>query len=107
MGSEMCIRDSIELMFRTQDNWRRSTNPREDLANIGRLAGMSLATVEACMRNQAVYDGVMKQRNVGIKKHNIDSTPTLIVNGEKIEGGLSLEEFRRVFDQAVTKVVKN
>ena len=43
----------------------------------------------------------------GYKKHKIDSTPTLIVNGEKIEGGLSLEEFRRVFDQAVTKVVKN
>ena len=96
----------IELMFRTQDNWRRSTNPREDLANIGRLAGMSLATIEACMRNQAVYDGVMKQRNVGIKKHNIDSTPTLIVNGKKIEGGLALEEFRQVFDKALTEVGK-
>ena len=96
----------IELMFRTQDNWRRSTNPREDLANIGRLAGMSQTTIEACMRNQAVYDGVMKQRNVGIKKHNIDSTPTLIVNGKKIEGGLALEEFRQVFDKALTEVGK-
>ena len=94
----------IELMFRTQDNWRRSTNPKEDLANIGRLAGMSLATIEACMRNQAVYDGVMKQRNAGIEKYNIDSTPTLIVNGKKIEGGLRLEEFRQVFNKALTEV---
>ena len=88
----------IELMFRTQESWRRSTNPQESLANIGRLAGMSLATVKACMSNQAVYDGVMKQRNDGIKIHNIDSTPTLIVNGKKVAGGSPLKELRRAID---------
>ena len=93
----------IKLMFRTQDKWRRSKNPREALSNIGRLAGMSQATVNACMSNQLVFDAVMKQRNDGIKIFNIESTPTLIVNGKKIEGGLTLEEFRQVFDQALSE----
>jgi len=92
----------IELMFRTQDKWRRSSNPHEALSNIGRLAGMSQATVEACMNNQAVFDGVMKQRDEGHKIFNIESTPTLIVNGKKVEGDLSLKEFRRIFDQALS-----
>ena len=91
----------IELMFRTQDSWRRSPNPREALFNIGRLAGMSQATVKACMSNQAVFDSIMKQRDEGQKLFNINSTPTLIVNGKKIEGGLSLKEFRKEFDQAL------
>ena len=92
----------IELMFKTQEKWRRSPNPQEALTNIGRLAGMSQATVEACMSNQSVFDGVMKQRDEGQKIFNINSTPTLIVNGKKIEGGLSLKEFRQEFDQALS-----
>ena len=92
----------IELMFRTQDTWRRSSNPREALSNIGRLAGMSQATVEAYMSNQSIFDGVMKQRDEGQKLFNINSTPTLVVNGKKIEGGLSLKEIRQVFDQALS-----
>ena len=92
----------IELMFKTQDKWRRSSNPRKALSNMGRLAGMSQATVEACMSNQAVFDGIMKQRDEGHKNFNIESTPTLIVNGKKVEGDLSLKEFRRIFDQALS-----
>ena len=90
----------IKLMFRTQDKWRKSRNPREALSTIGRLAGMSQATIDACMNNQAVLDGVLKQREEGIKKFNIDATPTLIVNGEKLEAGLTLEEFREKFNKA-------
>ena len=96
----------IELMYRTQDKWRRAKNPHEALSNIGRLAGMSPATVEACMNNQAVFDGVMKQRNEGHENFNIEATPTLIVNGKKIEGGLTLEEFRVEFDKALLEAGK-
>ena len=96
----------IELMFRTQDDWRRSKNPRGDLANIGRLAGMSQATVEACLRNKILFEVVIKQRNEGNQKLNVNSTPTFIVNGRKIDGVLSLEEFRLVFDQALAKAAK-
>ena len=96
----------IELMFRTQDDWRRAKNPRSDLTKIGRLAGMSQATVEACLRNQKLFEVVMKQRNEGSQKLKISSTPTFIVNGRKIDGGVSLEEFRQVFDQALAKASK-
>ena len=96
----------IELMFRTQDDWRRSKNPRVELINIGRLAGMSQATVETCLSNQELFDGVMKQRNEGTRKFKIDSTPTFIVNGRKLDGGLPLDKFRHVFDQALAEVSK-
>ena len=94
----------IELMFKTQENWRRSQNPRKALSNIGRLAGMSQATVDACMNSKTAYESVMKLRNEGSQKFRVDSTPTLIVNGKKLDGGLSLEEYRKAFDDALTQV---
>ena len=59
------------MYMRKYMKWRRAKNPHEALTNIGRLAGMSPATVEACMNNQAVFDGVMKQRNEGHENFNI------------------------------------
>ena len=46
----------------------------------------------------------MRLREEGSKKFNIDSTPTLIVNGEKIESGLKIEDYRKIFDKLLKKV---
>ena len=93
----------VKIMFETQDNWRNSQNPRQALANIGRIAGMSLETVNQCINSKVAYESVMRLREEGSKKFNIDSTPTLIVNGEKIDSGLKIEEYREILD----KLLKN
>jgi protein-disulfide isomerase len=94
----------VKIMFETQDNWRNSQNPRQALANIGRIAGMSLETVNQCINSKVAYESVMRLREEGSKKFNIDSTPTLIVNGEKIESGLKIEDYRKLFDKLLKKV---
>tara|TARA_B100000676_G_C18044551_1_gene827059 strand:- start:463 stop:1110 length:648 start_codon:yes stop_codon:yes gene_type:complete len=94
----------VKIMFETQDNWRNSQNPRQALANIGRIAGMSLETVNQCINSKVAYESVMRLREEGSKKFNIESTPTLIVNGEKIESGLKIEDYREIFDKLLKKV---
>ncbi len=94
----------VKIMFETQDNWRNSQNPRQALANIGRIAGMSLETVNQCINSKVAYESVMRLREEGSKKFNIDSTPTLKVNGEKIESGLKIEDYRKLFDKLLKKV---
>ena len=93
----------IELMFKAQDSWRRAANPQAALANIGRLAGMSKDTIQACLQNQAVFDAVMKQRNAGDQQYNVEATPTFLVNGEKVETQRILEDYRNVLNQALAK----
>ena len=93
----------VKIMFETQDNWRNSQNPRQALANIGRIAGMSLETVNQCINSKVAYESVMRLREEGSKKFNIDATPTLIVNGEKIDSGLKIEEYREIFDKLLKK----
>ena len=43
----------------------------------------------------------MKQRNDGDQKFKIESTPTILVNGQKIDGSLDIGRFREVVDQAL------
>ena len=92
----------ISLMFETQDAWRGAANPQAALESIGRLAGMTAETLQTCIQNRAVFDAVMKQRNEGDQKFKIVSTPTILVNDQKIDGSVDIEKVREVVDQALT-----
>ena len=93
----------INLMFETQDSWRNAANPQAALETIGRLAGIPSETLQVCVQNRAVFDAVIKQRNDGDRKFKIESTPTILVNGQKINGSLDIGRFRELVDQALAE----
>lgn len=90
----------VDIMFKTQNNWARSQDPIAELAKISRLAGVSQDTFDQCLKNQDIFNGVLAKRTEGERDYSVDSTPTFIVNGRKVEGSLDLEKFREVLDQA-------
>ena len=96
----------VDIVFRTQQNWAKVADPAAALSQIGLLAGISKETYQACVGNKVVFDGVMKMRNDGDKKFKVQSTPTFIVNGKRIDGHLPIERFRKVLDAEVAKAKK-
>ncbi len=93
----------IGVFFANQANWAKDSKPVAALGKLARLGGMSQGAVDACLKNQAVGDAVLKQRLEGEKVFKINSTPTLIVNGRKFSGGLTLEQFRAVVASLLKK----
>ncbi len=75
-----------------------AADPRAALVEIGRLGGMSAEQVEACFADQAVGDYILNARLEGNQKFNVNSTPTLIVNGKTLPGVPGMEEFRQLLD---------
>jgi protein-disulfide isomerase len=86
----------ISVLFDQQKNWARASNPLTALARLARLGGMSQAEFEACLKNKEVADSVLQQRLDGQKSFQIGSTPTIIINGQKFSGALSVDQFRAV-----------
>ncbi|MBO31713.1 MAG: disulfide bond formation protein DsbA [Rhodospirillaceae bacterium] len=93
----------IDVIFRTQREWGRNPNPRKALEQIGKIVGVSESTYEACVTDKVVHDGMIKMRNDAVEKYKVRTTPTFVVNEKKINGGLPLEELRKVLDAAVAK----
>lgn len=91
----------INAMFLQQETWSRSNNPLTALSKLARLGGMSQQDFEACLKKQDVADAVLKQRIDGQKAFEISSTPTIIINGQKFSGGLTLDQFRAVVDPMI------
>ncbi len=93
----------IDTFFARQASWARDSDPLGALGRLARLGGMSQADFDACLKNQAVGDAVLKQRQTGEKTFKINSTPTLIINGAKYSGGLNLDQLRAVIAAMLSK----
>ena len=81
-----------DMLFRQQNDWVMK-NTTETLTRIGKQAGLSQQQVEDCLKDQALLDKIAADQKYASEVLKVDSTPTFFINGEKIKGETSFEEF--------------
>ena len=86
----------LDTLFQQQESWSRAKDPLAALGNIGKLAGMSQASVDACFKDTKLMDAIVQVRLDGEKTHGVDSTPTFIIGGKKISGAEPFETFDKL-----------
>jgi protein-disulfide isomerase len=82
----------VDLLFRQQNDWVVK-NTTDTLTRIGKQAGLSQQAVEDCLKDQVLMDKVAADQKYAAEVLKVDSTPTFFINGEKIKGETSFEEF--------------
>jgi protein-disulfide isomerase len=83
-----------DLLFKSQSDWVMK-NTTESLTRIGKQAGLSQQQVEDCLKDQALLDKIAADQKYASEVLKVDSTPTFFINGEKIKGETSIEEFEK------------
>ncbi|OKO87343.1 DsbA family protein [Bradyrhizobium sp. AS23.2] len=83
-----------DMLFRQQNDWVLK-NTTETLTRIGKQAGLTQQQVEACLKDQALLDKIAADQKYASDVLKVDSTPTFFINGEKIKGEASFEEFAK------------
>jgi protein-disulfide isomerase len=91
-----------DMLFRQQNDWVLK-NTTETLARIGKQAGLSQQAVEDCLKDQGLLDKIAADQKYASEVLRVDSTPTFFVNGEKIKGEASFEEF----DKKIKSLLKS
>src|SRR3954471_22063241 len=84
----------VDMLFKQQNDWV-AKNTTETLTRIGKQAGLSQQAVEACLKDQALLDKIAADQKFASDVLKVDSTPTFFINGEKIKGETSFEEFAK------------
>jgi len=82
----------IDLLFKQQNDWAMK-NTTETLTRIGKQAGLSQQAVQDCLTDQALLDKIVADQKYASEVLKVDSTPTFFINGERIKGEASFEEF--------------
>jgi protein-disulfide isomerase len=91
-----------DMLFRQQADWVVK-NTTDTLTRIGKQAGLSQQAVEACLKDQAMLDKIAADQKYASEVLKVNSTPTFFINGEKIKGEASFEEF----DKRIKSLLKS
>ncbi len=92
----------IDMLFKQQNDWVLK-NTTETLIRIGKQAGLSQQAVEDCLKDQALLDKIAADQKYAAEVLKVNSTPTFFINGEKIKGETSFEEF----DKKIKSLLKS
>lgn len=86
----------IEALFASQDRWafRRDIDPREELAKMAALAGLSRQAFDAALNDQELEKFILTGQQKAEDEYHVDSTPTFITqDGRKHAGELPFRAF--------------
>jgi protein-disulfide isomerase len=89
----------MDILFRNQPAWHGPgvADPKEALIELSRRAGLSREQVESCLKDQTTLGRIQASRDTAEKELKVNSTPTMFVNGEKIQGAAAYSEFEKKF----------
>ena len=91
----------LDLLFKSQKRWAKSNPPLKVLGQMARLAGMSQEKFDACVNDEAQMDRILERRQDGMRTYDVKSTPTLIINGRKVEGTRDFDYYEKIFKEIV------
>ena len=92
----------VDVLFETFDDWAASGEYTEKLAQIGELGGVSRDRFDACLADQDLENSILQSRASAQVEYEVDSTPTVIVNGEKYEGRMNYQAFAEHIDRLIS-----
>ena len=88
----------INILFNQQSNWARAKDQKAELAKLGQMGGVSISAFNACLADKKLGDGILQTRKDGQEKHDVNSTPSFVIDGKTYGGGMNLEAFSKVVD---------
>jgi len=88
----------VDALLARQDKWAfaRDVNSTEEIWKIAALAGLSRETFDKAIADEDLKAWILEQQSVAEKEHQIDSTPSFLVNGKKYAGEMSFSAFSKL-----------
>jgi protein-disulfide isomerase len=80
-----------DLLFR--QDWFNGGDQKETLYRVAGQAGLSKPQAEKCIGDQGLQDKMLAGRKYATDVLKVQATPTFFINGEKLQGEASFEEF--------------
>jgi protein-disulfide isomerase len=85
--------EATAMLFKQQQALLEHTT--DTLKVVGAKFGMSEDAVEACVKHNGLLDKLKADYDFAYDTLKVDATPTFFINGERVKGSMSFEEFEK------------
>jgi len=93
----------VDVLFQTQESWARANDYLAALKGIGKLGGLTEKQMDACYADQDLTNRILQSRLDAQSQHDVNSTPTFIIDGKAYAGARSIDEFASLIDPLLKK----
>ena len=91
-------KEFIDTLFKTQTEWAYNKEFLQNLEKITAKLGMSQGIFQECVKNDVMEGKILKSRVEAYQYFNINSTPSLIINGQKYVGNIKFADIASYID---------
>lgn len=88
--------DFIDTLYATQAEWTGAEDQVGALKIIAKQVGFNDESFKTCIDDKNLFAQILAVKNAGLKDFRVRSTPTFFINGTRLEGAQSLEEFEKL-----------
>ena len=95
--------DLLHFLYENQKQWVRGETIKDINKHLKDLIIKedSVLDFEGCLANKNIEDHVLNDRINGVKKFNIDSTPTLIINDKKFDNPHNYKKLKKTIEKLI------
>ncbi len=79
----------LQTLFEKQKEWTVAPNPVETAAKIAESQGLSEDEIQVCLGDQELGTWILQSRQDGNEKHDVNATPSFLINGRTYSGAPS------------------
>ena len=104
-----CVKNNQKIsllddLYEKQSQWTNGTDIETinfNLYNIVEKFGLKKNDMTKCINNNDIEDSILNSRINASKEYEINSTPTVIINGKKVEGSISFNNLKKIIEKII------
>ena len=88
----------LDTIYETQNEWSSGSSLNDINTNLKKIVmnfGINSAQFDKCLIDETISDKILNGRIDANRKYSIDSTPTIIINEEKLEGAANFKNIKK------------
>ena len=93
----------LHYLYNNQNEWSKGKDIEElnkNLLDVIKLGNFNV-NFDECLKNKEIEDHILSDRINGVKKFQINATPTIIINNEKFEESLTFKNLKKYLQKMI------
>ena len=93
----------LHFLFKNQKKWLKGDTVKKINSHLKKLIEASnfKLNFKNCLDNKKIEDHILEDRVEGVKKFEINSTPTLIINNKKFDKPLNYKNLKKTLEKLI------
>mgnify|MGYP006117332299 CR=1 FL=1 len=94
----------MDLVYENQNKWTNGTSIEDinkNLKIIAKKMGITSSQFDKCLIDEVVSDKILNGRINSSRKYSINSTPTIVINEQKLEGSVTFKNIKKKIDKII------